>query len=391
MKNREAIQRAVTTTTTASGGGILNDEQAAEFIQTMFDSTDLMQRARTETMAANTKEFPKIGMSSRIARGATENDTTVVSNLKSPTFGKVTVTAKKYALPWALTEELLEDNIEGEALEARIANMMATQFGLDMEDLAINGDTVSPTADTLDGDILVDAVTLTLNDSSTYPRTGTAGYLVIGTEYILYDSVDYTTHIFSGLTRGANDTTAAGHSNTDAVTWSSHPLIGNDDGWLTQIYDGAAHYVDLSTAGPVGDDALKKDHFFKLVRALPQKYRRGSARARLVWLMSADQASVWREYLTNRGTPAGDQVLAGGDMRPLGIPIVEVTSLPDDMIVLADPQNLMVGMKRTVKMRVGAAAKEEIMQDVRYYNTTVRFGTTIEELDAIAYGDGLAL
>jgi hypothetical protein len=44
-------------------------------------------------------------------------------------------------LPWEITEETLRENIEGENFEKITTDLMATQVGVDTEDLIINGDT----------------------------------------------------------------------------------------------------------------------------------------------------------------------------------------------------------------------------------------------------------
>lgn len=120
------------------GTGGLTYAQADRFIDYMWDATTLGDLVRTRRMRAVEEEIDTIAVGARLVRGATEAVDTG-ENVR-PTFGKLSITTKKYRLDWELSSESLEDNIEGEALEDHIARLMATQMGNDLEDIAINGD-----------------------------------------------------------------------------------------------------------------------------------------------------------------------------------------------------------------------------------------------------------
>lgn len=139
------IEKVVATDTVASGNpvgtGGLTYAQADRFIDYMWDATSLGSLVRTRRMRAVEEEIDTIAVGARLVRGATEAVDTG-ENVR-PTFGKLSITTKKYRLDWELSSESLEDNIEGEALEDHIARLMATQMGNDLEDIAINGDTDS--------------------------------------------------------------------------------------------------------------------------------------------------------------------------------------------------------------------------------------------------------
>ena len=123
------------------GTGGLTYAQADRFLDYMWDATTLGDLVRTRRMRAVEEEIDTIAVGARLVRGATEAVDTG-ENVR-PTFGKLSITTKKYRLDWELSSESLEDNIEGEALEDHIARLMATQMGNDLEDIAINGDTDS--------------------------------------------------------------------------------------------------------------------------------------------------------------------------------------------------------------------------------------------------------
>jgi len=124
-----------------AGGGLLQPDQANKFIDYMWDATVLGQECRKIRMNSDVMEVDKIGVGRRIARLATEAVDTGVN--AAVQFTKISITTRKIRLDWEISTESLEDNIEGESLEDHIAKLLATQFGNDLEDLAINGDTAS--------------------------------------------------------------------------------------------------------------------------------------------------------------------------------------------------------------------------------------------------------
>jgi Phage capsid family len=136
----ELFEKVIRTTEVGNGGGgLLNADQANRFIDYMWDQTVLAKEGRVIRMRSNTQDIDKVGVGQRLVRLATEAVDDGVN--ADATFTKVSITTKKLRLDWELSRESLEDNIEGADLEDHIARLMATQFGNDVEDLAINGDT----------------------------------------------------------------------------------------------------------------------------------------------------------------------------------------------------------------------------------------------------------
>lgn len=149
----ELLQKVVDTSLLGSaGGGLLNTEQSSRFLDYMWDETTLTKgHVDAIRLNANERDIDKIYLGRRIARGAAEGVDT--GKNAAPTFSKVTVRTEKFRLDWELTTETLEDGIEGGDIDDHIARMMATQFGNDLEDISINGDTDSsdPALAVLDG------------------------------------------------------------------------------------------------------------------------------------------------------------------------------------------------------------------------------------------------
>ncbi len=136
--NNQIVNKAATIQTGTLTSGLLNPEQARKFIQQTFEATNLGPLVRHEMRTAKTGEVDKIGIASRILRKKTENtDDGYRASVKT---SQIEYSTTAVRLPWEITEETLRENIEGQALESIIANLMTTQLGIDLEDLYLNGD-----------------------------------------------------------------------------------------------------------------------------------------------------------------------------------------------------------------------------------------------------------
>lgn len=137
--NNQVVKAAIDTGSVTHG--LLNAEQSKKFLQMTFDKTNLRPLIRHEIRQAKTGEVDKIGIGSRILRSKVED--TDSGYRAKPTFGQITYSTTPVRLPWEITEETLRENIEGEGFEAIVSNLMATQLGIDLEDLELNGDTAT--------------------------------------------------------------------------------------------------------------------------------------------------------------------------------------------------------------------------------------------------------
>jgi hypothetical protein len=147
--SNELLEKVISTSVIGANGvgGLLTPEQSGRFIDYMWDATVLGPQVKTIRMRADTVELDRMAVGERLVRLATE----AVADPVQPAvaFTKVSLTTKKLRLDWELSSESLEDGLEGEALEDHIARLMAAQTANDLEDLAINGDTVAHRDDAL--------------------------------------------------------------------------------------------------------------------------------------------------------------------------------------------------------------------------------------------------
>lgn len=150
--SNEMLEKVITSSSIGTGGdGFITKEQADKFIDYAWDSTVLFKEAEKRKLNSPEAEWQSVTIGARIARKATE--ATDDGKNVGANFTKVSLRTTKLRLDWELSTESLEDNIEGDNLDDHLAKLFAGQFGQDLEDLAINGDTTSsdPLLKTFDG------------------------------------------------------------------------------------------------------------------------------------------------------------------------------------------------------------------------------------------------
>ena len=125
----------------ATSDGFLTKDQADTFIDFAWDATVLAKESDRRTMNAPEQTWNTVAVGARIVRGAVEAVDT--GQNAAPNFTRLTLRTHKLRLDWEISSESLEDNIEGQDLDTHLARLFAGQFGQDLEDLAINGDTTS--------------------------------------------------------------------------------------------------------------------------------------------------------------------------------------------------------------------------------------------------------
>lgn len=155
-----------------------------------------------------------------------------------------------------------------------------------------------------------------------------------------------------------------------------------NDGWIKQIRTGG-HVINRAS---VSGGAMSLDMFYSALKQMPNKYNNG----KLKWLMSPHRQQEWERYILTQAVTAGGIITDKRVENPAAIPSMAVPSIPDDCILLTDPQNLVVVNSYNVKIRKTTEGQEAIMKDKRFYVIHFDFDTIIEELDATAIITGLA-
>ena len=140
MTRRDALIKATIDRTMASAG-LLPPGVSKNFLRLMKDKDNWSKAIDLKIVGEPEGTLKKITVGGRIIRAANENaDDGYRAGVEFP---EVPYATRKLRLPWEVTEDTFHENLERQALEATITDEMAEQFGLDLSDLEVNGDTAN--------------------------------------------------------------------------------------------------------------------------------------------------------------------------------------------------------------------------------------------------------
>lgn len=160
---------------------------------------------------------------------------------------------------------------------------------------------------------------------------------------------------------------------TDSQPTPDYEFLKLNDGWVKQIKNGG-HVTDHVGA------PMSLDVFYKALRSMPNKFNNGSLR----WLMSPHRQQEYERYLLDKAITVGGIISDKRIENPCSIPAIPVPAMPDDAIILTNPQNLIVVNTYDMLIRKTSEGKEAIMQDKRFYVIHLDVDAIIEELSAAA-------
>lgn len=154
MTNQEVIQKADLALSDLAIAGKLNPEQTDRFIRTLIDQPTLLNAIRTVAMGAPEMKINKIGFGSRILRPAVSATALSPADRVKPDLGQVQLSTKEVIAEVNIPYDVIEDNIEkgnvnvplqtgAGGLHQTIVDLMAERSALDLEELAIKGDTAN--------------------------------------------------------------------------------------------------------------------------------------------------------------------------------------------------------------------------------------------------------
>lgn len=126
-----------------SDGGYLQEEQAEQFIVDMIKESVLLQLVTVKSQKSHTRLIDKIGISGRVLRPGTSGHALAAADRVKPTTDQVTLSTTLMKSEIRLTDEVLEDNIEGGDFKTTAREMMSEHTALDVDDLLANGNTAS--------------------------------------------------------------------------------------------------------------------------------------------------------------------------------------------------------------------------------------------------------
>jgi len=138
--------------------------------------------------------------------------------------------------------------------------------------------------------------------------------------------------------------------------------------------------VKLATSNVVdaANAPISASLFNKMLKAMPTRYRRNLNTMR--FYVPMDHENDYRLLVSSRGSDLGDQILTGRNPLPVfGVPLRGAALMPATNMVFTDPQNVIWGLQRSVRI--------ETDRDIRGREVvivlTARIAIQIEEEPAV--------
>lgn len=132
------LQKAINTTSTLNAGGLMNPEQFKKFLSLVKDESKLLKKVNVRDVKNKAGELDRLYLDGR--KTVPSSEATDPAVRKEFSTDKIEYSTKKVMLPFEISNETFEDNIEKEDFEDTILNVFATQFSNDIEELMIAGD-----------------------------------------------------------------------------------------------------------------------------------------------------------------------------------------------------------------------------------------------------------
>ncbi len=144
-----------------TNGGILNPEQANAFVRKLIEAPSIINVARTVEMNAPQRNINKIQFATRIMRAGVSGTALSSSDRSQVTTEQIQLNTREVIAEVRLPYDVIEDNIErgnigqnydgtgsqgtpaGGGLVSTILTLIAERAALDLEELALKGDTTS--------------------------------------------------------------------------------------------------------------------------------------------------------------------------------------------------------------------------------------------------------
>lgn len=142
LSNEELVEKAAITTDALASQGKLNPAQSDRFIDYVVDESVLKNNARVIRFRNESLEIDKIGIGKRVAMPKAEAKDPGLR--RGVTTSKVTLAPSTFMVPFEISDEFRELNIEGDNIEDTIIRLMATQTSNDLEELYVLGNKLGP-------------------------------------------------------------------------------------------------------------------------------------------------------------------------------------------------------------------------------------------------------
>lgn len=145
ISNEELLRKATLTTDDFGGAGEapLSVEQVKEFIKLLSAKQAFLPDVRRVTANAAKWEESIVDFGGRITRGGTQATRLDAADRAKPSTGNVEISTVLLRAEVPVSDEALEDNVAQSGFANDLETLIADQFGFDVEELLVNGDTGS--------------------------------------------------------------------------------------------------------------------------------------------------------------------------------------------------------------------------------------------------------
>jgi len=141
-----------------TNGGYMPDTVAAQFLQEVFDSNDMLQRIRTISMPGPVYKVNAVGIGERFLHRSPGSGVALPAHLRGKvTTRQIELVSKEFVGSHLLTYDVLEDNLEQGSFEQTVMTLLASKTAADLEEIVIlsNKDFVTGATD-YNGNALTD-------------------------------------------------------------------------------------------------------------------------------------------------------------------------------------------------------------------------------------------
>lgn len=389
VSNEELVRKAVVTTDALAASGKLNPAQSERFIDYVIQETVLKDNARVVRFRNETLEIDKIGIGRRVAMPKSEAADPALR--RGVHTSKIALTPREIIVPFEISDNFKEINIEGDASEDHIIQMMARQLANDLEDLYANGDVLGAAA--IEGDLKEGGSTTKYIRDSFLGLFDGWGRLADGGNLVDLGAINVGLNVFSRMLR---QMPTKFRRNKAAMRWYMSPDLAQNyveklASRATAVGDAA---VNGTSASPFGVKIVEVPLMPFLPRVVEHiaftgagstiQLRYKPVRNVVVTVSTLNQTPVdayalTTDYTVNESLGQVTHVGGGG----IGnTETVKITYEANPQVLLTHAMNFIVGIGRDIRIE----KDRDIYKGVNQYAITAKVAVEFEEDTAIVKG-----